>query len=264
MAKGRQSINNSVVIMEPTEMDVLCSKDKSVAKHPGNVVFRERIEQGTKTYSVATNKQEKMKITRDIVSFMQVKHGSRFLKKEGNVWVEINNQTARDKVSHALRFAAKQLMAGIAPSTTKKSPKTTSRSSRKRSVCSLSSSSSHSSNSSQSSVSEEEGDLVNMTMLPTTTTPYPTKNIDGDLDVEVPVSSIYMRQQNILDDLQRRSNEGHLDYQAFQALGLLQADLPTPEFNTLRSEDLDELMREPMFSSANTEEWDVVEQMAAC
>eukprot|EP00977_Amphora_coffeiformis_P009909 scaffold2290_cov170-Amphora_coffeaeformis.AAC.29 len=42
-----------------------------------------------------------MKISREIVTFMQFKHGTRFLKRDGNAWVEITEQSARDKVSHA-------------------------------------------------------------------------------------------------------------------------------------------------------------------
>ena len=238
MAKGHQSLNDSVVI-EPTEMDILCSKDKSVAKHPGNLAFRERIEEGTASYSTAVSKQEKMKITRDIVTFMQHKYGSRFLKQKGNAWIEINNTTARDKVSHALRFAAKNLHGGAANGN-----KTV----RKRSISSESSASSHSSHSSVGSVNEESA-------VPKQT----TKTTIGDGGAPVP--SIFLRQQNILSNLQKSNNSdaGVLDFNQFQTMGLLH--LPQPEFNTLRSEDLDELMNEPMFAS---NEWEVVEQMAEC
>lgn len=280
MAKGRQPTNDSFIIMEPSEMDVLCSKDKSVAKHPGNIAFRERIEEVTAVYSKTTNKQEKMKMTRDIVSYMQLKHASRFLKKEGNAWVEINNQTARDKVSHALRFAAKQLKqtsgassAAVASTAagTKKAQKE--KHGRKRSMCSLSSTessqdSANTCHSGQSSVvSGDEEPLFSIMPV----------NDDDFADVEVPVASIFMRQQNILTDMKRKSEEGYLDFHDFHSMSLLRHEgdsqmmmmlpqLPQPEFNTLRSEDLNELMREPMFASHDgmDGEWDVVEQMAEC
>lgn len=241
MAKGRQSTKDTVVVMEPTEMDVLCSKDKSVAKHPGNVIFRERIEKGTAQYSVATSKQEKMKITRDIVTVMQVKYGARFLKQKGSGWVEINNQTARDKVSHALRFAAKNLGSAPTKKTQKKKP-------RNRSITSESSdsstNSSHSSDASLSMIAEDEF------------APEPFENIPHDI---IPLNSIYTRQQNILTSMQK-SADGYIDFQEFQCMSL--SGMPTCEFNTLRSEDLNDLLREPMFSSY--EEWEAVEQMAEC
>eukprot|EP00977_Amphora_coffeiformis_P015328 scaffold4510_cov183-Amphora_coffeaeformis.AAC.13 len=249
MAKGRQSLNSLVSVTEPTEMDILCSKDKSVAKHPGNLVFRERIEQGTADYSTAVSKQEKMKITRDIVTFMQQNYGSRFLKQKGDAWVEINNQMARDKVSHALRFAAKNANGGANNSTTTNNKKK-SKMTRQRSMSSQSLESSHSS---QSSVVSEE-QLV----------PIKTADVGA-----APLPSIFTRQQNILANMQKTNNSGSsewdgiIDFNQFQTMslgGLLH--LPQPEFNTLRSEDLDELMREPMFAS--NEEWEVVEQMAEC
>ena len=94
----------------PGEKDILCGKDKTYAKHAGNRLFRERIEVMKVSYVAAPSKQEKMAITKGIVTYMQVEHGCRFVKKlENNTWAEINNQAARDKVSHALRFAARNL-----------------------------------------------------------------------------------------------------------------------------------------------------------
>jgi len=257
MAKGRQSTNSSVTITEPTEMDILCSKDKSVAKHPGNLVFRERIEQGTADYSTALSKQEKMKITRDIVTFMQNNYGSRFLKQKGEAWVEINNQMARDKVSHALRFAAKNASCGSNnnSSSSNNDNKRMSKMTRKRSV---SSQYSRSSDSSQSSVASED--------------PLSLTKTTCDSVGAVPVPSIFKRQRNILANMQKTNAvtdinsewEGIVDFNQFQNMslaGLLHLP-PQPEFNTLRSEDLDELMREPLFSS--NDEWEVVQQMAEC
>lgn len=247
MAKGRQSINDAVAITEPTEMDILCSKDKSVAKHPGNVVFRERIERGTVPYVTAANKQEKMKITRDIVTAMQSKYGSRFLKQKGDAWVEINNQMARDKVSHALRFAAKNLPGNNNNSKSKKINKISQCKDSMESHYSTEDESSHSGHSSVAS----EGPIA--------------KSL-GDEAASAPLPSIFMLQQNILTHLQSNTDEGQLDFHRFQAMSLGPLHLPpqNPEFNTLRSEDLDELLREPMFASGEAGEWEAVEQMAEC
>lgn len=51
-----------------------------------------------------------MKITRSVVDFMIRTFNSRFLKKTASGdWEEITIAAARDKVSHALRFSARQL-----------------------------------------------------------------------------------------------------------------------------------------------------------
>mmetsp|Transcript_8785 Transcript_8785/g.16768 ORF Transcript_8785/g.16768 Transcript_8785/m.16768 type:complete len:243 (+) Transcript_8785:119-847(+) len=101
--------NYNSSIAEPTKADVLCGKDTTLARHPGNQRFREKIQTELPRYLQARSKQEKMKITKSIVQYITVKLGSRFLKsKPDGKWVEIDGQAARDKVSHALRFAARQ------------------------------------------------------------------------------------------------------------------------------------------------------------
>lgn len=97
-------------LQSPAKFDILCGKDKTYGRHPGNRYFRLRIEASVDYYTHASNKQEKMQFTRDIVRFMQSEYGSRFLRPvtvDGRkLWEEISEATARDKVSHALRFAA--------------------------------------------------------------------------------------------------------------------------------------------------------------
>ena len=95
-------------IERPTAVDCLCGKDTTFGRHPGNQMFRKRILESLLQFIAAKNKPEKMKITKSILDFMK-KKGSRFLKLRNNgSWVEIDRQAARDKVSHALRFAARQ------------------------------------------------------------------------------------------------------------------------------------------------------------
>ena len=96
-------------IREPSQNDVLCGKDTTLARHPGNQKFRALIQENLPGYLKARSKQEKMQITKRIVSLLS--KSSRFLKlKNGSSgeWIEIDGQCARDKVSHALRFAARQ------------------------------------------------------------------------------------------------------------------------------------------------------------
>lgn len=89
--------------------DILCGKNKNFHLHPGNKIFRQLITDKVDDYIVARTKGDKMKITNDIVSEMKQRYGSRFLRKAGDqVWHEISDSLARDKVSHAIKFAAKR------------------------------------------------------------------------------------------------------------------------------------------------------------
>ena len=92
------------------ELDILCSKDKSLSNHPGNRLFRELIEDAKASYNKATDKASKMKITKSIVDCLQKDHGCRFVKFDCDLaeWVELNPVESRDKVGHALRFAIKR------------------------------------------------------------------------------------------------------------------------------------------------------------
>ena len=92
-------------IQTPESIDILCGKDKTYAKHPGNQMYRQLIEQKANLYCSEPSKQVKMVMTKEIVGVLE-SQGSRFLRKRGEAWEEISNQQARDKTSHALRFCA--------------------------------------------------------------------------------------------------------------------------------------------------------------
>lgn len=112
----KRNCNNSNRITSPQEYDVLCIKDKTWAKHKGNQIYRSKVLSYAYKYDVAS-KQEKMKLTREIVDMMSQEYNSRFLRlmtsssnDEGDqdgVWEIITDKQARDKTSHALRFAVK-------------------------------------------------------------------------------------------------------------------------------------------------------------
>lgn len=113
---NKRSETTGKVVENPADFDILCGKDKTHAKSKGNQMFKERIEIMKVPYAAASTKQDKMKITKEIVAFMQLQFGSRFLKMEGDQWEEITEQAARDKVSHALRFAARNLKSSLTSS----------------------------------------------------------------------------------------------------------------------------------------------------
>jgi hypothetical protein len=107
---GRQ--RSKTYITNPTDYDVLCIKDKTWARHVGNRIYRERVLTLASQYDSAS-KQDKMKITRSIVQLMQTKYYSRFLRQvHDDLWEIITDKQARDKTSHALRFAAKTKTTG--------------------------------------------------------------------------------------------------------------------------------------------------------
>ena len=100
-------VNLKHVIDAPSEFDVLCgSKSTAFNNHPGNHLFRQKVQSCLAAYTDARTKQQKMKINRQIVQFMRQKFGSRFLKKYNDgTWGIAEEQSIRDKVSHALRYA---------------------------------------------------------------------------------------------------------------------------------------------------------------
>ncbi|KAL7568207.1 hypothetical protein ACA910_004208 [Epithemia clementina (nom. ined.)] len=91
------------------ELDILCSKDKSLSTHPGNRLFRGMIEEAKAPYNKALDKATKMKITKNIVDRLHDELGCRFVKFDNSTaaWVELSRIESRDKVGHALRFAIK-------------------------------------------------------------------------------------------------------------------------------------------------------------
>ena len=213
-------------IQEPAEYDILCGKDKTYSKHPGNLAYIDLIASYSGRYQQATTKQEKMRITKEIVSHMKNKYGSRFIKVKGQGWQEISDQMARDKVSHALRFANK--------GNDDSSAKTSKRKNRHRRTSSNTTMASQSSKATVSSVDTEEVPV-------------------GSLRVH----SIFQRQQAILRQMNDDIN-CDLEVATITSVSIKPAVPETvpcePEFNTLRSEDLDELMNEPLFEN----DWDNV------
>lgn len=77
-------------------------------KHHGNQVFADVIDSYKEAYEYLGTKQAKMKMTREIVMEMKTVYKARFIRLEGRKWIEIPESLARDKVSHALRFALKK------------------------------------------------------------------------------------------------------------------------------------------------------------
>ena len=88
-------------------MDVLCGRDKKSHHHCGNRRFRHIIEMNRLAYQQASTREQKTKLSMDIVGMIRT-CGGRFLReseeKEGE-WEDVGDLIAREKVSHALRSA---------------------------------------------------------------------------------------------------------------------------------------------------------------
>jgi hypothetical protein len=104
---------SQLVIDAPSELDILCSKNRIYKRHRGNREYDAMIDSYLSSYMAATangKKQEVMGITKEIVSKMQTQFGSRFLKPDGNgAWEVTSDAIARDKVRHALAFKARSM-----------------------------------------------------------------------------------------------------------------------------------------------------------
>jgi len=86
----------------PGAFDVLCGQSRVCASHAGNKRFQAILDLYAPKYHAVNSKQEKMALTKEIVSRI-TNSGGRFLKYKVGEWKEISTVTARDKVSHALR-----------------------------------------------------------------------------------------------------------------------------------------------------------------
>jgi len=104
--RRKKMLGTTKVVTEPGKYDILCGKDRECISHFGSRYFRDVIEAHRAQYQQAISKQEKMNITKSIVVTLN-RSSCRFLKYNDQLkgWQEISHIAARDKVSHALRFA---------------------------------------------------------------------------------------------------------------------------------------------------------------
>jgi len=104
-SKENHITNEGAHVENPTDSDVLCGQSRTCSNHPGNKNFQDILDNFSHKYDTATSKQEKMCMTKEIVSKIH-SSGGRFLRLKNKVWEEISTVAARDKVSHALRTKA--------------------------------------------------------------------------------------------------------------------------------------------------------------
>jgi hypothetical protein len=90
----------------PQEMDVLCGRHREAYRHFGNRRFRAVISLHCGSYQNTKTRDVKTSIKKEIVGSIR-EYGGRFLKKDKqtDMWHEVGDDYAHDKVSHALRSA---------------------------------------------------------------------------------------------------------------------------------------------------------------
>lgn len=261
--------SSSATTLAPASCDILCGKDKTYNKHQGNQIFREIIVSYQDVYSQAGTKQDKMNITKEIVQNLQGEFGARFLKLHKGQWQEISDQMARDKVSHALRFAAKggpRCSKGRASHGIRRQTDKSSNLSCSLTDSSVSSSMSSRGSSSSSSVSShgdhdeatqgDEDEMVD-SLFERQRLILKSLRFDDHLEEEIGVAS---KRRSIIDKaifLQKKSDA---------ALSSIPETTPSKqpfhEFETLRSEDFDILLMNDGMDFQSSQEWalDVVQQ----
>eukprot|EP00546_Thalassionema_frauenfeldii_P001393 CAMPEP_0178937260 /NCGR_PEP_ID=MMETSP0786-20121207/25649_1 /TAXON_ID=186022 /ORGANISM="Thalassionema frauenfeldii, Strain CCMP 1798" /LENGTH=267 /DNA_ID=CAMNT_0020615793 /DNA_START=32 /DNA_END=835 /DNA_ORIENTATION=- len=88
--------------------EILLGKEKAVFNHSGNKRFRSIVNHNVHEYMVASKKSIKTQLVRKVHNEMQ-EAGFRFLKNEQSAWRDIDENDAREKVSHALRDRVREI-----------------------------------------------------------------------------------------------------------------------------------------------------------
>ena len=84
------------------DTDVLLGRGKVSFYHMGNKWFRKVTTKYSTEYAKAENRQRKNAIVSHIMAMVK-QDGGRFLRMEGDVWVDVDSKYVKEKVAHALR-----------------------------------------------------------------------------------------------------------------------------------------------------------------
>ena len=88
-------------IVVPTNLDILFGRGKKYREHLGNMKMVDVLEENLERYESVGLKEKSVvisEVTQEIKS-----RGARFLKLENNVWKEVDDKLAKEKVSHGFR-----------------------------------------------------------------------------------------------------------------------------------------------------------------
>jgi hypothetical protein len=110
-------VPNSGKIERPGPYDVLFGRGKPYQIHKGNRRFH-KIVAAHKPRYLRSKQNQKCDIAKMVIKLVQQGNSApvRFLRREGYFWVEVPNEVAREKVSHALRCKTKKADRSDVPS----------------------------------------------------------------------------------------------------------------------------------------------------
>jgi hypothetical protein len=99
------------LLVDPLPSDVMLGRGRAFLRHPGNQRLNTVVKLNINRYLNAANRNEKTSITEEIVHIIQT-YGSppgRFLryKPKSGGWYEVDDEEARVKVSHTVRYRRK-------------------------------------------------------------------------------------------------------------------------------------------------------------
>jgi hypothetical protein len=102
VVEGELDERKARTIITPSRYDILFGRGCPIRDNPGNLGLLFLVEKKRSVYDAA-DKQEKTRISLEIVRMLKAKP-SRFLKKNASgIWEEVDEDMARLKVSHAFR-----------------------------------------------------------------------------------------------------------------------------------------------------------------
>ena len=98
------------IIVERRQIDILCGRGMPIQNHYGNLRMHQIIDKYRERY-VASSKRDKHVLTKQVVAEIK-EDGARFLKRvdedDMRCWAEVDDSSAYEKVSHALRCKHKR------------------------------------------------------------------------------------------------------------------------------------------------------------
>ena len=94
----------------PNSNDILCGRGSTSFNHPGNKKFRMKIAQTLDEYNNCGSRQGRTYIIREIIRYVMVEQGGRFLKSDtpsnqNQQWYDGGMKVAKIRVSTAFRDA---------------------------------------------------------------------------------------------------------------------------------------------------------------
>jgi hypothetical protein len=102
------AIDGTDRITVPGQFDVLVGRGRFIQEHAGNLHYRHVVESRMEKYEQARKRVDKTYLTGEVVTVINERAG-RFLKQDGGGWIEIDADSARDKVSHSFRNLRKSM-----------------------------------------------------------------------------------------------------------------------------------------------------------